>query len=92
MCICSYADCRSRKSSSLALLDSPSSSKMKSSTEKVGSESESLSSGNKSGDNSPTQSPNSSKRLAAINAYQSAAVDGQSNDVVLTHCLASYIL
>lgn len=44
-------------------LDSPMSNKTKAHNEKTGSESESLSSGNKSGDNSPTASPYSAKKL-----------------------------
>ena len=47
----------------MGMIDSPSNNKMRVPGEKGGSESESVSSGNKSGDNSPSASPYSDKRL-----------------------------
>lgn len=75
--------CRSRKVSGPSL-DSPYSAKNKLlPNEKIGSESESISSGNKSGDNSPTASPFSGKRYDAAGA--GAALHGEIiTDLVFT--------
>lgn len=66
------------------LLESPASAVVKHKPsglgEKAGSESESLSSGNKSGDNSPQASPYSAKKLESLSAQHQSSTSIQSGE------------
>ncbi|XP_067938057.1 rho GTPase-activating protein 45-like isoform X2 [Watersipora subatra] len=65
-------DHKNRKTSNFGLLESPSTNKVRTPGDKAGSESESVSSGNKSGDNSPSASPYSAKRFDSSTYHPSS--------------------